>query len=81
MIKEFFIAEDEMHWRYAENVKMNEIERMELHDGYDLAYLNSTGSNELSNHSTKSLILAPNNSTLSENGETEGDAYDIQLFA
>jgi len=79
MIKEFFVAEDEMHWRYAENVKMNEIERMELHDGYDIALLNSTASGELTHHSTKSLILAPNNSTLTNEGETDG--ANLERFA
>lgn len=74
MIKKFFVAEDEMHWRLSDNVYMDINERLELHDEYTLANLNSTASDDLKNHSTKSIILAPNNSTWTDN--EENDARD-----
>ncbi len=78
MIKEYFVAEDEMHWRITENVKMNEVEKIELHDDYTVANLNSTATGELTNHSTKSLILAPNNSTLTEGDEQEEESLETR---
>ena len=71
MIKKFFVAEDEMHWRMSDNVYMDINERLELHDEYTIANLNSTDTDDLKNHSTKSVILAPNNSTWSDIEEND----------
>ena len=74
MIKEFFIAEDEIFWREKKNIWMNAHEKEELHD-YTIDNLYSTASDELKNHSTKSMILAPNNSTEDDETMLEGDNF------
>ena len=62
MIREFFYAEDEAHWRNSDGIFLDGYERADLHD-YNLDNLYSSASDDLKNHSTRSLILAPKNST------------------
>ena len=62
MIREFFYAEDEAHWRDHGNVTLGPLERADLHD-YNLDNLYSSASDDLKNHSTRSIVLAPKNST------------------
>ena len=62
MIREFFYAEDEEYWRKNGNVKIGLLERADLHE-YNLDNLYSSASDDLKNHSTRSIVLAPKNST------------------
>ena len=62
MIREFFYAEDEAWWREHGNVKIGPLERADLHE-YNLDNLYSSASDDLKNHSTRSIVLAPKNST------------------
>ena len=64
MIREFFYAEDDNELKYTIPYLTN-MEREDLHD-YNLDYLYSSASDDLKNHSTRSLILAPKNSTEEE---------------
>ena len=74
MIKEFFYAEDQELWQ--DYVNIDERARMEL-EVFGPENLESTRSDELKNCSTKSLVLAPFNSTGSdsEDGDDDGDAF------
>ena len=87
MIREFFYDEDEDHWRACgwghgkERIAFSGEEREELH-GYSTNNLYSTLSDPNGigpNQSTKSVVLAPKNSTEEyENDEEPVDVHDFE---
>ena len=87
MIREFFYDEDEDHWRACgwghgkEGIAFRGEEREELH-GYSTNNLYSTLSDPNGigpNQSTKSVVLAPKNSTEEyENDEEPVDVHDFE---
>ena len=83
MIKEFFFVEDEDYWRPRKVVDFNENDRHELHH-YSENNLYSTDSDDdaLRNMSTKSIVLAPRNSSEDEEEIPEtNEALVAKIYA